>query len=157
MGGSREGASERLAPPAAGRLRESDAPVDRAQGDRAGGAGDGIVSRHAPRRRGIQYAAALPFEYKRLWNTGSPAFAGDDDGGLKLAFHEKGNRLLDRNAIPHQPWMRGADHDVILHAVEFGVRHRYSSVMWLRQKRRYDRIDRTVSGDDADGIIDRRK
>jgi len=29
--------------------------------------------------RGIQYAAAYRFYHQRLWNTGSPAFAGDDD------------------------------------------------------------------------------
>jgi hypothetical protein len=28
--------------------------------------------------RGIQYAAAFRFNHWRLWNTGSPAFAGDD-------------------------------------------------------------------------------
>jgi hypothetical protein len=36
-------------------------------------------SRHTPRRRGIQYAAAFRFHHQRLWNTGSSAFA-DDDG-----------------------------------------------------------------------------
>jgi len=29
--------------------------------------------------RGIQYAAASRLHHRRLWNTGSPAFAGDDD------------------------------------------------------------------------------
>jgi hypothetical protein len=29
-------------------------------------------------RRGIQYAAASRFYHQGLWNTGSPAFAGDD-------------------------------------------------------------------------------
>jgi 5-formyltetrahydrofolate cyclo-ligase len=38
--------------------------------------------------RSIQYAAALRFWHERLWNTGSPAFAGDDsanfdDGGTE--------------------------------------------------------------------------
>ncbi|UUO50360.1 hypothetical protein DCM78_27695 [Bradyrhizobium sp. WBOS04] len=33
---------------------------------------------HSPRRRGIQYAAASRIDLWRLWNTGSPAFAGDD-------------------------------------------------------------------------------
>jgi hypothetical protein len=28
--------------------------------------------------RAIQYAAAYRFILRRLWNTGSPAFAGDD-------------------------------------------------------------------------------
>jgi hypothetical protein len=37
------------------------------------------LDRHTPRMRGIQYAAASRFHHKRLWNTGSPAFAGDDD------------------------------------------------------------------------------
>ena len=36
--------------------------------------------RHTPRKRGIQYAAAPQCDHKRLWNTGSPAFAGDDSG-----------------------------------------------------------------------------
>ena len=34
----------------------------------------------SPRRRGIQYAAASRLNSERLWNTGSPAFAGDDSG-----------------------------------------------------------------------------
>jgi hypothetical protein len=29
--------------------------------------------------RAIQYAEASRFHYQRLWNTGSPAFAGDDN------------------------------------------------------------------------------
>jgi hypothetical protein len=29
--------------------------------------------------RAIQYAAAPRFHHRRLWDTGSPAFAGDDD------------------------------------------------------------------------------
>src|SRR5215475_3422502 len=32
-------------------------------------------------KRGIQYAAACPLKHCCLWNTGSPAFAGDDSGG----------------------------------------------------------------------------
>jgi hypothetical protein len=28
--------------------------------------------------RAIQYAAAYPLKHNRLWNTGSPACAGDD-------------------------------------------------------------------------------
>jgi hypothetical protein len=32
-----------------------------------------------PRERGIQYAAAFRFNHERWWNTGSPAFAGDDE------------------------------------------------------------------------------
>ena len=31
-----------------------------------------------PAKAGIQYAAALLIEPRCLWNTGSPAFAGDD-------------------------------------------------------------------------------
>jgi len=30
--------------------------------------------RHTPRMRGIQYAAAYPFDDQCLWNTGSSAF-----------------------------------------------------------------------------------
>src|SRR5579872_6290469 len=36
------------------------------------------TARHTPRMRGIQYAAAVQFGRGRLWNTGSPAYAGDD-------------------------------------------------------------------------------
>mgnify|MGYP000988145898 CR=1 FL=1 len=32
-------------------------------------------------KRGIQYAAAHRLDHECLWNTGSPAFAGDDGGG----------------------------------------------------------------------------
>ena len=35
--------------------------------------------RRPPRRRGTQYAAASRFNHGRLWNTGSSAFADDDD------------------------------------------------------------------------------
>ena len=46
------------------------------------------LGRHAPRKRGIQYAAAFRFNHSRLWNTGSPGHPrsgrgqapGDDDG-----------------------------------------------------------------------------
>ncbi len=38
-------------------------------------------TRHTPRKRSIQYAAASRVNHRRLWNTGSPAFAGDDDLG----------------------------------------------------------------------------
>jgi hypothetical protein len=38
-------------------------------------------SRHTPRKRGTQYAAAYRVNHRRLWNTGSPAFAGDDSRG----------------------------------------------------------------------------
>jgi hypothetical protein len=31
-----------------------------------------------PAKAGIQYAAAYRINHNRLWNTGSPAFAGDD-------------------------------------------------------------------------------
>jgi hypothetical protein len=34
-----------------------------------------VLNRHTPRTRGIQYAAASRFYLRRLWNTGSPAFA----------------------------------------------------------------------------------
>ncbi|OCK54415.1 hypothetical protein LMTR3_26400 [Bradyrhizobium sp. LMTR 3] len=33
-----------------------------------------------PAKAGIQYAAAYPFDHCCLWDTGSPAFAGDDNG-----------------------------------------------------------------------------
>src|SRR5450631_4402377 len=49
------------------------------------------------------------------------------------------------------------DHNMVHHAVEPGVLDRYPSVMWLRQKCRRYRVDRPVSRDDADRIVDRRK
>jgi hypothetical protein len=39
-----------------------------------------MPSRRRPRMRAIQYAAASRLDRRRLWNTGSPAFAGDDIG-----------------------------------------------------------------------------
>jgi len=41
--------------------------------------------------RGIQYAAASRFQNGRLWNTGSPAFAGDDDAGYaRVSYYAAG-------------------------------------------------------------------
>ena len=37
-----------------------------------------------PAQAGIQYAAAYRFYHWRLWDTGSPAFAGDDSCGCVL-------------------------------------------------------------------------
>jgi len=42
------------------------------------------LTRHAPRRRGIQYAAASRFKRRRLWNTGSPGQAGRRQRGKCL-------------------------------------------------------------------------
>src|SRR6266700_2351339 len=36
------------------------------------------VSCHAPRMRGYPVRRGISINYQRLWNTGSPAFAGDD-------------------------------------------------------------------------------
>src|ERR1700737_1311695 len=70
---------------------------------------------------------------------------------------KKRDGLLDRQTAPHQRGMRYADHNMIDHAVEPGVLDRYPSVMRLRQKYRRYRIDRPVSRDDADRIINRRQ
>ena len=43
MGGGRANPAEHLAPAAAGRLRAGDAAIDRPQGDRPGGADDGVM------------------------------------------------------------------------------------------------------------------
>src|SRR5580704_15820652 len=42
-----------------------------------------LSPRHTPRKRGIQYAAAVQLDYGCLWNTGSPASAGDDKPGYQ--------------------------------------------------------------------------
>src|SRR5215813_10857492 len=39
---------------------------------------------HSPRKRGIQYASAYRLNHCRLWDAGSPAFAGDDDKSAEL-------------------------------------------------------------------------
>jgi hypothetical protein len=48
--------------------------------------GEGATANHLqemktviPAKAGIQYAAAYRFNHCCLWDTGSPAFAGDDD------------------------------------------------------------------------------
>jgi hypothetical protein len=42
--------------------------------------------------RGIQYAAAFQFDHWRLWDTGSPAFAGDDSHRRSFAFSPRVSR-----------------------------------------------------------------
>src|SRR5450631_228372 len=51
-----------------------------------------IARCHSPRKRGIQYAAVSRFSHQRLWNTGSPAFAGDD--GSERTLFDAGRALL---------------------------------------------------------------
>ena len=100
MGGGRKDPSQHLAPAAAGGLCEGDAAIDRPQGDRAGGADDVIflvVPREGDAKAGTQYAAAFRFNHRCLWDTGSPAFAGDDSGRFKSPTPQKSNRLRDRN------------------------------------------------------------
>jgi hypothetical protein len=55
--------------------------------------------RHTPRRRGIQYAAASRFQDRRLWNTGSPACAGDDSECAALALPFPNIASLSRGMI----------------------------------------------------------
>ncbi len=43
-----------------------------------------------PAQAGIQYAAAYRFNHNRLWNTGSPAFAGDDSWGCDALSQSRG-------------------------------------------------------------------
>jgi hypothetical protein len=57
--------------------------------------------------RGIQYAAAYRFNHRRRWNTGSPAFAGDDAcvGGvtqpqIKTAALPYGNAAANDAFVP---------------------------------------------------------
>ena len=54
----------------------------------------GVIPAHA----GIQYAAASRFFHRRLWNTGSPACAGDDSGDVALAFTKHTFAIPRRNA-----------------------------------------------------------
>src|SRR4051812_32620437 len=65
--------------------------------------------------RGIQYAAASRPNRCRLWNTGSPAFAGDDRGECRrlpvspqLALVRRVVRLIDRELVHRgRPQMLG--------------------------------------------------
>ena len=78
--------------------------------------------------------------------------------GLEAAFLQKGNGLVDGDAMAQESVVRGLDGDVIRHAVEPGALYRNPSVIGPRHNQnRRDRIDRAVSGDDADGIIQRRQ
>jgi hypothetical protein len=49
-------------------------------------------------QRGIEYAAVFRFHHWRLWNTGSPAFAGDDDWTMACFVASRGTVVvrLDR-------------------------------------------------------------
>ena len=47
-------------------------------------------ARHTPRMRGSSTRAASRFHHRRLWNTGSPAFAGDDSYHLGATPHSRG-------------------------------------------------------------------
>src|SRR5258708_16656211 len=48
---------------------------------------------HAPRKRGIQYAATF-VEIEMLAFTGSPAFAGDDGESSKMRIQESASKTL---------------------------------------------------------------
>jgi hypothetical protein len=63
--------------------------------------------------RDIQYAAVSRFHHQRLWNTGSPAFAGDDEGNssafsrreapevcVSLSLENRGSRECRMRAAP---------------------------------------------------------
>src|SRR5260370_32587572 len=80
-----------------------------------------------------------------------------NSSSVKPTVPKKRDGLFDRQTASHQRGMRYADHNVIDHAVEPGVLDRYPSVVRLRQKYRRYRIDRPVSRDDADRIINRRQ
>jgi hypothetical protein len=54
--------------------------------------------RHTPRMRGIQYAAASRLNHRRLWNTVSPAFAGDDDHGRHCERSEAIHRRREKES-----------------------------------------------------------
>src|SRR6266478_9107536 len=73
----------------------------------------------------------------------------------KPALPKKRDGLLDRQRVSQQRRMRYADHNMVNHADEPGVLNRYPPVMRLRQQCRRYRVDRPVSRDDADRVIDR--
>ena len=61
--------------------------------------------------RAIQYAAASRFNHRCLWNTGSPAFAGDDDGmcvSILAAHCARGFAIRSRPSIKRAQGMPGA-------------------------------------------------
>jgi hypothetical protein len=77
-----------------------------------------------PAQAGIQYAAAYRFNHRRLWNTGSSAFADDDSkkpsrGAVRPEFCKKtlpseseGAGLFCRMRSRHFILARGADSDL---------------------------------------------
>jgi hypothetical protein len=52
---------------------------------------------HRPRKRAIQYAAASRLKPRRLWNTGSPAFAGDDEKKAASDLNLKSHHVIARS------------------------------------------------------------
>ena len=60
------------------------------------------------RDRGIQYAAASRLKHYGLWNTGSPAFAGDDtECGLKIEDEAVRSKMQDALVPWHSPRAAG--------------------------------------------------
>jgi hypothetical protein len=64
-------------------------------------------TRRTPRMRGIQYAAASQFYHWRLWNTGSPAFAGDDSWGWGTHLRDPAARFARVMPLVSHPKKRG--------------------------------------------------
>src|SRR5690242_6015367 len=52
--------------------------------------------------RAIQYAAAYPLNHEPLWNTGSPAFAGDDSGECDEHFQTQVGRVGKAKRAHHR-------------------------------------------------------
>ena len=81
---------------------------------------------------------------------------------LTLRLHERPilqerDRLRDRDAVSHEPRVRCVDQDMVGHAIDPGVFHRYPAVMRFRQHLAGQRVDRAVSRHDANRIIQRWK
>src|SRR5882724_4596708 len=75
----------------------------------------------------------------------------------EFSIPQKRNRLLDRTVLLHQKRVRGADNDMIGHSFEPGILNRHPAVMRPGQEYRRQRINRSISGNYADGIINRRQ
>ena len=97
MGRSRKNPAEHFAPAAAGGLCEGDAAIDRAQGDRAGGADDGVRSLPVIASEGgaIQYAAAFGFQHRSSLDYWITRLRNDD---VTLRFHESSHPAETRSS-----------------------------------------------------------
>src|SRR6516225_7112579 len=88
-----------------------------------------------PAEAGIQYAAASRLEHSRLWNTGSSAFADDDNGACGCLKIESQNVRLSseqRAAADSGAGAGGLLFDLRCHSCQTIDRHGFADALQLR-------------------------